>query len=84
MTREQVEQTIHDQFTIIINRTGYVHDGSYNMDSQPDKVAQSLGRLFFDYFIGSMYDTGWEGYSDQELEAVGSLVTDMAVAQDLM
>ncbi len=84
MTRDETEQTIHDQFTVIINRTGYDHDGSYNMDSQDDKVAQSLGRLFFDYFIGSMYDTGWEGYSDQELEAVAALVTDMAVAQDHM
>ncbi len=84
MTREQVEQTIHDQFMTIIDRTGYVHDGSYNMDGQPEQVAQSIGRLFFDYFIGSMYDTGWEGFSDQELEAVSSLVTDMAVAQDHM
>ena len=84
MTREKLEQIIHDQFTRIIDRTGYDHNGTYNLDCQTELVAQALGRLFFDYFIGSMYDTQWEGFTDQELKVIGSLVTDMAVAQDHM
>ena len=82
MNREQLESTIHDQFEIIINRLDYVHNGLYNLDSQEDKVAQSLGRLFFDYMIGSMYDVSWEGFSNPELKVIGTLLEDMAVAQE--
>lgn len=84
MTREQLEQVIYDHFDTVITKSGYNHNGCYNLDSQGDKVAQSLGRLFFDYFVSGIYDTSWEGFSDQELEPIGALLKDMAIAQAVM
>ncbi len=81
MTREQLEQTIHDHFETITIQSGYKSDGSYNLDSQTTLVAQSLGRLFFDYMVASIFDMSWEGFSDQEIEVIGRLLEDMVVAQ---
>ena len=84
MNREKLESTIHDHFKTITTQSGYVHDGSYNLDSQTRIVAESLGRLFFDYFVASVFDMSWEGFSDQELESIGRLLEDMVVAQKNM
>ena len=84
MNREKLEKTIHDHFDTIITRAGYSHDGCYNLDSQKQAVAESLGRLFFDYMVSAVYDMSWEGFDDQELESIGSLLGDMAVAQKAM
>ena len=80
MSREQLEQTIHDHFETITTGAGYTHDGSYNLASQ-EQVAQKLGNLFFDYMVASVFDTSWEGFSDQELEGVRALLEDMNIAQ---
>ncbi len=76
MGREQTEQTIHDRFMEIVIRAGYNQDGSYNISQKPE-VSQLLGRLFFDYFVGAVYDVEWEGLTDDELVGVGALLTDM-------
>ncbi len=81
MDREQLEQTINDHFETIITRSGYNHDGCSNLDTQKQEVAQKLGRLFFDYFIGSIYDVSWEGFNDQELGTIGRLLEDIDEAQ---
>ena len=82
--RERLEQVIHDHFDKIVTQSGYDHDGCYNLDTQTPVVAESLGRLFFDYMVASVYDMSWEGFSDQELESIGRLLEDMAVAQKNM
>ncbi len=76
MGREQIEQIIHDQFHEIVDRAGYGHDGTYNISQRPE-VSHKLGQLFFDYFVGSIYDVSWEGFSDQELVVIGRFLTDM-------
>lgn len=84
MTREQLEKNIHDHFDTITTHSGYNHDGSYNLDGQPRIVAESLGRLFFDYFVASVFDVSWEGFTNQELEGICRLLEDMVSAQKNM
>ncbi len=81
MNRLQLEKTIHDHFETILTRSGYVQDGCYNLDSQKPVVAESLGRLFFDYMVASGYDMCWEGFMNQELEGICRLLEDIAVFQ---
>ncbi|KKK58863.1 hypothetical protein LCGC14_3040140 [marine sediment metagenome] len=81
--REKVEQTIHDHFMSIAVRAGYKENGTYNLEKDPE-TAQVIGNLFFDYMVASVFDTTWEGFTDQDLESIGSLIRDMDVAHKAM
>ncbi len=79
--RETSKQTIHDHFMSIAVRAGYREDGTYNLSEDPE-TARTLGKLFFDYMVGSIFDVSWECFTDQDLETIGKLVHDMKVAYE--
>lgn len=75
------QDKIEKHFTSIITRSGYNYDGANNLDTQDPEVAIKLGKLFYDYLVGSIYDTSWEGFSYQEQKAIAELLSDMDEAQ---
>lgn len=74
-----IRTRITANWNYILYNLQYEHDGSYNLQEQPE-IARKLGTEVFDHITASINDTDWEGYSDQELIGVCSLLKDLGLA----
>ncbi len=81
---QKVRDQIEEHFRSLIDRAGYNHDGCYNLDTNDPTVASGLGKFLFDYLVGSIYDVEWEGFTDQDVEVIEHLLSDMVEAQKVM
>lgn len=71
---------INKSFLAILARVGYKENGSHNMDTQPKEVAEKLGKAVFDYLTASIYDTDWEGFTEEDLEGIDAFMYDLALS----
>lgn len=73
------QQVVHDNWADILYQLGYEHDGSYNLEHQTE-FAQRLGTKVFDHMTASINDMNWEGYSEEDLLGIASLLKDLTLA----
>ncbi len=72
-TREQLEQSIHDNAKSLLNPAM-----NGNM-TEPERLA--LGTLVESYLVASIFDMSWEGFDDTDLIGIKALVHDLLLAK---
>ncbi len=55
---------------------------TYALSNKPDQ-AQRLGNLVYDYLAASIFGTGWEGHTPDDLVGIKALLEDMSEMAEL-